>query len=244
LSILSSTTHLITRGVNVARNCDQHFFSFWVAASTFFRQLRCAVFSIVQQCALRSTQRDETTVCIAREAVCAQNCTVRSIVQQFALHVKPRAQENALHVPCDYTARCISKCISQCIVNIVQRFVLAAVSPSQVKPSAAASGGTAQRRAQRQAGVLRSVQQSTKRFRRCVRNGKSIAQRPAQRPALHCTEHSEPRQGRSQQANQASCAKGVCCIFFVRSALYNSAHCAVPSATSRARKRPTCAMRP
>ena len=38
----------------------------------------------------------------------------------------------------------------------------------------------------------------------------------AQRPALHCTEHSEPRQGRSQQANQASCAKGVCCVFFVR----------------------------
>ena len=37
-----------------------------------------------------------------------------------------------------------------------------------------------------------------------------------QRPALHCTEHSEPRQGRSQQANQAGCAKGVCCVFFVR----------------------------
>ena len=29
----------------------------------------------------------------------------------------------------------------------------------------------------------------------------------AQRPALHCTEHSEPRQGRSQQANQAYTAR-------------------------------------
>ena len=42
----------------------------------------------------------------------------------------------------------------------------------------------------------------------------SVAQRPppssiAQRPALHCTEHSEPRQGQMQQPNQAGCAKGV-----------------------------------
>ena len=36
-----------------------------------------------------------------------------------------------------------------------------------------------------------------------------------QRPALHCTEHSEPRQGRMQQPNQAGCAKGGCCVFFV-----------------------------
>jgi hypothetical protein len=43
-----------------------------------------------------------------------------------------------------------------------------------------------------------------------------IARTIAQRPALHCTEHSEPRQGRSQQANQARCAQGVCCVFFVR----------------------------
>ena len=57
------------------------------------------------------------------------------------------AQENALHVPCDHTARSIAQCrpVLYCIANIVQRSVLAAVSPSQVKPSAAASGGTAQR---------------------------------------------------------------------------------------------------
>ena len=68
---------------------------------------------------------------------------VRSIAQCPARRV---AQENALHVPCDHTARSIAQCPAlHCIANIVQRFVLAAVSPSQVKPSAAASGGTAQR---------------------------------------------------------------------------------------------------
>jgi hypothetical protein len=44
-----------------------------------------------------------------------------------------------------------------------------------------------------------------------------------QRPTLHCTEHSEPRQGRSQQANQAYTSGGIflsafngCCAQTVR----------------------------
>ena len=158
---------------------------------------------------------------------------VRSTAQCPARRV---AQENALHVPCDHTARSIAQCpVLHCIANIVQRSVLAAVSPSQVKPSAAASGGTAQRSTEHC-----QCSNDTKRFRRCARwrftaPSASLRLQPtlraalnsarhctapppsiAQRPALHCTEHSEPRQGRSQHANEASCAKGVSCVFFVR----------------------------
>ena len=84
---------------------------------------------------------------------------VRSTAQCPARRV---AQENALHVPCDHTAR---RCPAlHCIANIVQRSVLAAVSPSQVKPSAAASGGTAQRSTEHC-----QCSNDSKRFRRCAR---------------------------------------------------------------------------
>jgi len=68
---------------------------------------------------------------------CTQHCTV--ITQCPARRgstARRVAQENALHVPCDHTARSIAQCfVLHCIANIVQRSVLAAVIPSQVKRS-------------------------------------------------------------------------------------------------------------
>ena len=116
----------------------------------------------------------------------AQRCTARSAAQRAALHSAPR-----------YTARRAT----------AQRFT----APSASLRSAlhCAKRFTAQSVALRKA--LHSAQHCTPPpLQRCT--ARSITQRPA----LHCTEHSEPRQGRSQQANQAGCAKGVCCAFFVR----------------------------
>ena len=95
--------------------------------------------------ALHSVQRDEAALYAALQ------CPARRV-----------AQENALHVPCDHTARSIAQCPAiQCIANIS---VLAAVSPSQVKPSAAASGGTVQRSTEHC-----QCSNDSKRFRRCAR---------------------------------------------------------------------------
>jgi hypothetical protein len=91
----------------------------------------CTVPSVPQRAALYSVQRDES----------------RKKMPYMCHATIQRAQENALHVPCDHTAR---RCPAlHCIANIVQRSVLAAVSPSQVKPSAAASGGTTRKTLQK-----------------------------------------------------------------------------------------------
>ena len=51
----------------------------------------------------------------------------------------------------------------------------------------------------------------------------------SQRPAPHCTEHSEPRQGRSQQANQAYTARSAT----QRAALHSTQRYTAPSASLR-----------
>ena len=155
----------------------------------------------------------------AQRIYSAQRYTARSATLRPALHSAQR-----------YTARSIAQCPAlHCTANITKRSVLEAGSPSQEKPSAAASGGTAQRSTKHC-----QCSNDTKCFPRCARlhllsvqriysaqryTARSIAQRAALHSAkrytapsaslclaLHYIEHSELRQGRSQQANQAGCA--------------------------------------